>query len=253
MAGCVAGSCRVSRIPLLSILLGVFALAGSRFQVRLLSRIAGKRSLHRIAFSVNCLLLISIPITIVFAFWATSFTCRSVDGARVYFLYDEGIAVPRWGYAMGLYRISLQAHRNWGNGSTVLDRLNKQTLCSALASGKVVILATHGEAGYAATYFSPEVFGVWPADTGAADETGTTRFLCVGVQAPDHAWRPETVKVNDQLELVYLFACNAGKKASLWQEHLAPAKVVAYDRFSTLLDHALWFAFTGPIEVKKLR
>jgi hypothetical protein len=181
-------------------------------------------------------------------------TRRTVDNAKVYFLYDEGIAVPRWGYALGLYRISLQAQRNWGEGSTVLDRLNRQSLCTALASGRVIILATHGDAGYAVTYFAPEVLAVWPAESGVKDKTESPHFLLTGVRGADNKWGlSENVKVNDKLQLAYVFACNAGKKASQWQEHLSPARVVTYNRLSTVFDHAVWFAITGPSQLKQLR
>jgi hypothetical protein len=155
---------------------------------------------------------------------------------------------------LGLYRISLQARRNWGKGSTVLDRLNKNTLRTALASGRVVILATHGDAGYVATYFAPEVLGVWPPDSGVTDETKSAHFLRMAVRGTDNKWgMSENVKVSNQLQLAYIFGCNAGNKASQWREHLAPAQVVTYNRLSTVFDHALWFAFTGPSQLETLR
>jgi len=58
--------------------------------------------------------------------------------------------------------------------------------------------------------------------------------------------------VNRDVRLVYIFGCDSGKRAPLWQEHLAPARVVAYNRWSTVFDHALWFALTGPAELKEL-
>ena len=240
-------------LALWAALLGL-ALAGSTRQVPLLKRLSMKPWPLRISFFANSMLLTLIPFVSIFALWATSLTRRSVEDAKVYFLYEEGIAVPRWGYALGLYRISLQAQRNWGRGSTVLDRLNRQTLRTALASGRVVILATHGDAGYASTYFAPEVLGVWPADNGATDETKSTHFLRIGTLGVDNKWgRSENVKVNDKLQLAYVFACNAGKKASQWEEHLAPARVITYNRLSTVFDHAVWFALTGPSQLKQLR
>ena len=235
------------------ILLGL-AIAGSLWSMPLLGRISRNPFFVRLSLGANALGLILIPVTFVFALWATTLTRRSTEGAEIYFLYDEGIAVPRWAYAMGLSRLSLQAQWNWGKGSTVLDRLNRETLRTALACGRVVILATHGEAGYVATYFAPEVLGVWPAESGVTDETGGAHFLRVGTRGVDRQWsKAENVKMTSQLRLVYLFACNTGTKASQWEEHLAPAQVVTYDRYSTILDHAFWFAFTGPSELKRLR
>ena len=59
------------------------------------------------------------------------------------------------------------------------------------------------------------------------------------------------VPVNRGLQLAYIFACNGGAKAAEWREHLFPAEVVAYDRVSTVWDHAFWFALTGPARLKE--
>jgi hypothetical protein len=127
-------------------LLGL-AVRGSTWKVPLLKRLSERKWIIRFSFAVNSVVLVLIPLAATFAVHATSLTRRSAEGAAVYFLYDEGAGVPRWGFAMGLCRISLQAHRNWGNGSTVLDSLNRQTLNTALANAKVLILATHGSDG----------------------------------------------------------------------------------------------------------
>ena len=65
------------------------------------------------------------------------------------------------------------------------------------------------------------------------------------------AW--ENAAVNDAMQLVYVFGCNAGRKAAEWKAHLAPAEVVTYDRESTVFDHATWFAIVGPKQVKRLK
>jgi hypothetical protein len=155
---------------------------------------------------------------------------------------------------MGLSRISAHARSNWGRQSVVLDRLTRENFRLALKSAKVLVLATHGEGGYAATYFSPEVLSIWPADIGVRNEVNDLRFLCVGLQGANDQWKSiENVSANREIQLAYIFACHAGKKAAQWKEHLAPARVVTYDRFSTIWDHAVWFAFTGPSEMKTVR
>jgi hypothetical protein len=234
-------------------LLGL-ALAGSKRQIVLLKRFARTPWIIRFSVVVNSFLLALIPLVAVLACHAASLTRTSRAGATVHFLYDEGIAVPRWSYALWMYRVSLQARHNWGEGSTVLDRLNKETLRTALARGKVVILATHGGDGYACTWYAPEKLGIFPPAPGATSNTRTSRFLRTSVFGADGQWgRIEKVDVTDELRLVYFFGCDVGKKASLWQEHLAPARVVTYNRWSTVFDHALWFAFTGPAELKRLQ
>ena len=135
----------------------------------------------------------------------------------------------------------------------MLDKLDQATLHTALEYGRVIVLATHGDAGYAKTSYASEILCVWPADTGVTDAKGNSRFLRVSVLGPDKTWgKSEDVAVNSQLQVAYIFACNAGKRASQWQEHLAPAQVITYNRASTVWDHAVWFALTGPTLLQKL-
>ena len=145
----------------------------------------------------------------------------------------------------------------------MLDRLTQGTLRTALTSGKIVILATHGGGGYAGTYCSPETLIVGPPPLGATDEMGRRQFLQASILPYDwEHWnrlregkwdRWENVPVGSQVQLVYLFACDGGKKASEWQEHLAPARVISYNRTSAVWDHAWWFAFNGPPQLKSLK
>lgn len=225
----------------------VFALCGSTRQLPLLKQLARRSWIIRLSLVFNTLILASIPIITVFAIHATSLTRTSHDGASVYFLYDEGVPVPRWVFTLGMYRITLQADRNWRKESTVVDHLNRANLRTALASGRVVILATHGQQGYAVTYYAPEYLCVGAPDTGTTNENNSPHFLHMKLLQPDNHWgKWENVAVNDNLKLAYLFACHGGEKASQWEEHLSPARVITYNRISTVYDHAWWFAFTGP-------
>jgi hypothetical protein len=227
------------------------ALRGSVRPAPLVGRLAARRSIVRVAFAGNCLGLAAIPVCAVLALHATSLTRTNGETpAAVYFLYDEGIPVPRWGYALGMYRVSLQAQRNWGKGNIVLDRLNKETLRAGMMHGRVVILATHGGDGYAATWYAPEKLGVFPPGTDAKEGA---RFVRTSVLGPDNKWSDmEIVAAHDDLGLVYIFGCDVGKKASQWQKHLAPARVITYDRWSSVFDHAVWFGVTGPGLLKRL-
>ena len=230
------------------------ALAGSSRQMPLLKRLTHSAWVIRLSLISNAMVLVIVPIVAAVAVYATSLTSTNREGSAVYFLYDEGAGVPRWVFALGMSRVILQAQRNWGTGCTVLDRLNAETLRTALASGKVVILATHGEQGYAVTYYAPECLYVGPPDTGAVDEMKNTRFLRTTILGRDHKWSTwKNAAVGDGLRLVYVFACNSGTRAAQWQEHLAPAQVITYNRVSTIFDHALWFAFTGPADIRRIK
>jgi len=79
------------------------------------------------------------------------------------------------------------------------------------------------------------------------------RFLRTSILGPNDQWSAtENVPVSDNLRFVYIFGCDAGKKASQWPEHLAPAQAITYNRWSTAFDHALWFGITGPGLLKNL-
>jgi len=73
-------------------------------------------------------------------------------------------------------------------------------------------------------------------------------------QSVDHPYKADGSGPVFALQLRFpdLFACEAGKRESQWEEHLAPAKVIAYDRASTVWDHAYWFAWSGPAQMKRL-
>lgn len=248
-------------LVLMWLLLIGFAVAGSTRQIRFLHALTRRPAVVRLSLIVNTLVLAVIPIVALIALHGVSLTQKNRDGAAVYFLFDEGIPIPRTGYALGLYRLSLEAQRNWGAGSIVLDRLNKETLRTALAYGKVVIFATHGADGYAGTYCAPQTLCIGPPDAGDTNQINNSRFLRTCVLPDDYeSWTRlkegkwdqwENIDVNSGLRLMYIFGCDAGKKG--WKEHLAPARVVTYDRTSSAFDHVLWFALTGPAELRKVR
>lgn len=232
----------------------VLALCGSTRPIPLLKYLAGRLWVIRLTLAFNYLMLASMLLLAPFAFHASSLAQTCHEGAAVYFLYDEGVPVPRWAFALGMYRITLQADRNWGKACTVVDHLNRVTLRTALADGKVVILATHGEQGYAVTYYAPECLCVGAPDKGTTNENNSRHFLHVKRLQPDNNWGQwENVTVNQDLQLAYIFACNGGERESQWGEHLAPAHVITYNRISTVYDHAWWFAFAGPQILSRLK
>jgi hypothetical protein len=228
------------------------ALAGSTRSLPLVQRLRGQPRTVGLAFAGNCLALLALPVFAALGLHAATLTQTKGNEAAVYFLYDEGIPVPRWCYALWMYRISLQAQRNWGEGSIVLDRLNRETLRAGLAHARVVILATHGGDGYACTWYAPEKLGVFAPETKAANNG--PRFLRTSILGPNNQWGDtENVPVSGDLRLVYMFGCDVGKNRPQWQKHLAPAEAITYDRWSTVFDHAVWFGLKGPGALKRIQ
>ncbi|HKB38675.1 MAG TPA: hypothetical protein VKD72_19685, partial [Gemmataceae bacterium] len=124
----------------------LLALAGSSWGLPLVRRLARSRRWLRVSFVGNVLGLVGLAVLAGVATHAVSLT-RQRGPAAVYLLYDDDIPVPRWLYAVGMYRLSLKATDRWGPGSVVLAPLNEESLQEALAHGRMVVLATHGSDG----------------------------------------------------------------------------------------------------------
>ncbi len=56
--------------------------------------------------------------------------------------------------------------------------------------------------------------------------------------------------VGPQLQLVYLAACDGGKKAAEWNVMFAPARVISFDRLSAVAEHIYWLWVRGPREIR---
>jgi hypothetical protein len=87
----------------------VFALGGSTRTIPLLKQLTHRSWIIRSSLFSNTLMLALAPVFAVCALQANSLTRTCHKGASVYFLYDEGVGVPRWLFALGMYRISLPA------------------------------------------------------------------------------------------------------------------------------------------------
>jgi hypothetical protein len=224
------------------------ALAGSHWPVPLLGRLARRQALVRLSFAGNCLALLLIALTTALARHATSITRTNGEGGAVYLLYDDAIPVPRWAYALGLYRISLLAEQQWGADSVVLDRLDADTLRTALANAKVVIFASHGSGGDIGT----PALRVAPPPLGAMDEREGISFLVISRPGAESTPITERVYPSPKLRLVYVSACDAGLKAAEWKEHLSPADVITFHRLASPLEHLWWLVTAAPASIEKL-
>jgi hypothetical protein len=140
---------------------------------------------------------------------------RPLDGnpAQLYILYDDTQA-PRWVMALVSSPTIHAAERHWGRGSTIVAPITPRSFAEALARGRFVYVAVHG-------------------DHGPLLHKG-------GEITPQDVERG--MPVGKGLRLVYLSACYSGNMAAEWETALAPARVVSYPRFSAHLEHAhfLW-------------
>jgi hypothetical protein len=227
-------------------------LAGSSRELPVLTRLARRPRIVRLTFALNSLGLIFLALLPVLAIHAISLTRTNREGAAVYVLYDEAIPIPRWAWAVGFYRITSQAQRKWGADSTVLERLNQETLRTALTNGKVLIFATHGSEGYLLANNSTICIG--PPAMGTTNELDKPHYLGICALTADKKWSPwEMLEAGHQLRLVYVAGCDSGKKAAQWTEHLSPARVITFNRLSSLIEHAYWVTIAAPAEIKQLQ
>jgi hypothetical protein len=144
---------------------------------------------------------------------------RPLDGypAQLYILYDDTQA-PRWVMALVSSPTILAAERSWGRGSTIVAPITLRSLAEALAQGRFVYVAVHGDHG-PLLYREGEIT---PQDV--------ARGMPVG----------------KDLRLVYLSACYSGNMAAEWEAALTPARVVSYPRFSAHLEHAFFLWVQAP-------
>jgi hypothetical protein len=225
----------------------LLALAGSSWGLPLVRRLARSRRWIRVSFAGNALALVGLAAFAGVATHAVSLT-RQRGPAAVYLLYDDDVPVPRWLYAVGMYRLSLKATDRWGPGSVVLAPLSEETLQEALAHGRMVVLATHGSDGLVTA--SSLVVGA-PKVEGDHDPL---RMRCLLVMQDGEKW--ETARrayAGPHLQLVYLSACDAGEERSRWCDRLTPAEVITFDRISSASEHVWWLLFEAPGRLQSIR
>jgi hypothetical protein len=56
----------------------------------------------------------------------------------------------------------------------------------------------------------------------------------------------------EDLQFVYVTACDGGSKAAEWEQALAPAEVRTFGRLSAVLEHLLWLWSDGPRRVREM-
>src|SRR5436190_10762741 len=55
------------------------------------------------------------------------------------------------------------------------------------------------------------------------------------------------------LQFVYLSQCYGGRKSAEWQQALAPAEIVTFDRLSTDLEALWWLLVEAPQRLQEVR
>lgn len=200
----------------------ICALADATLRLPLASDIGNNKKWRRITVAVETGLLVVAALIIWIAVDSLK-QARDFDErpAQVYVLYDDMGFVPRGVLTLGSYRLAQAANARWGEGSTVVARLNTARLKHALANGKLVYLATHGGSEYGGILYGERE--LYPKNMEDAN-----------------------LHPGPNLQYVYLSACYGGALEQEWQQAFSPAEVITFNRVSAVLEHAWWFWTKAP-------
>ena len=193
------------------------AMLGSVRHVLLVSRLATKGCLVRAGVALSCALYLIALLIAPVALHATTLVRSDAAPGAVYFVYEDLDTFPRWLFAFGFYRISLEARAQYGQGSVVLLPLSPESVGRAKREGRFVVIGAHGRPRGIAHRSG----WITPKDVEAMPGSGMLRF-------------------------VYLSSCDSGAQRGPWEAAFAPAKVVTFDRLSAVAEHIWWLWFRGP-------
>lgn len=202
----------------------VLAAMGSTRALPVVGRLAGRKAFIGVSFVVCSPAYLVLLVLGGVTLHATSLTDRQVRPAPVYMLYDDLGYVPGWVFDLGFYRVSRAAKARWGRGSVVVAPVSEASLETAFESGRFVFVATHGLYGNIIT----EDLEYGPEDAGE-------------------------VAIGGNLQFVYIAACYGGEQVRKWQAALEPAKVVAFDRESYVVEHIRYLWSEAPQRLSEVR
>lgn len=158
--------------------------------------------------------------TAAFATHAATKVRDDAAPGTVYILYEDGHFFPRWLFHLGFYPIARAAEDRFGPGQAVMLRVTRESLRRGLSEATFIFLGTHG--------------------------------MREGILVPDGFFKVSDVEpaaVNPSLRYVYMSGCDQGAG---WETAFAPAKVITFDRLTTVLEHIWWIWFDGPAIVRGL-
>ncbi len=192
-----------------------------------------KRSAITLGFISQLVLIVIIGSCI----HAASLTRSQPEKAKVYLLYQTEIPTflgviptPGWIVNLGFLPIAEQATARWGEGAVSVQPMSTATIAEALQNGKLVFFASHGGGLAGSIAISTMPYDIFYASV-----------------------VPLYGGTSEDLQLVYITACGGGSRQQEWDQYLAPARVIAYDRTSFEIEHLLWLWFDGPNTVKELK
>jgi len=196
----------------------IAALLGYKPKLSIIASVINSNGRKRFSAAITLGHLLAI-ITVIIMIFHSSFLVRyEKNEADIYMLYDDMGYIPRWVFALGFYPESLAAKKSLEIDDVVVAPFTKDTLDTALRHGKLIYIAAHGADGF--MVFQNGEF-LWPSDI-------------------------HTDLIGDDLQYVYLSACDSGKLHHEWQDVFGSAKIKTFERLSTVAEHMKWLWLDGP-------
>ncbi len=195
----------------------LLALLGSSHPMPIVARIA-KRPLCRHTSTVLLLLLYTtIALLLPFTLHANHLAQNETPDAAVYMLYEDVDVFPHWIFPLGLYRVSLEAHKKWGEHAVKVAPVSRESIAEALQHGRFIFIGSHG--------------------------------LAPGLLLKEGYIKPQDVALmpkNKALQFVYLTSCDSGARKADWEAAFAPGKVITHNRLTAVVEHIWWLFHTAP-------
>ena len=165
--------------------------------------------------------IVLVLCTLSFAAYAGTKLRSDAAPGKAYFVYEDGGRFPRWLFALGFYPMARAAEQRFGPGNAVLLHVSKDALHRAFHEATFIFMGTHG--------------------------------VHDGILVPDGLFRVSDVQpgeANPSLQYIYMSGCDQGAG---WEQALAPAHVVTFDRLTSVAEHVWWMWFTGPQTIRGLK
>ena len=199
------------------------ALAGSTSGIPYLTRLRDSPTAVRCGLIACVAMIAFLGVVALLVGRAADAADNELHPAMAYMLYDDLDWVPPWVFELGFYPIARAVEAKWGPGNAVVVPFTKEALDMALAHGAFVFLSSHGTED--------------------------------GLYTRDRWFKPEDIariEKGPDLRYVYITGCDSGNHAKAWEDAMAPAKVITFNRLSAVVEHIFWLWFRGPGAVREL-
>jgi len=162
------------------------------------------------------LLAVGLVVSAV-AWHASRMASSRVLDQPVVFLYEDGDRFPRALFALAFYPALRAARARFGENAAAVVHVSRESVREALKTAQFLFIGSHGQAQGMLLrdgWLSPDEVKTWPRTS--------------------------------RLQFVYMTSCDSGVQRKRWEDAFAPARVVTYDRLTTVWEHTWWLVWDAP-------